>query len=192
MKAIPILVALPALCTCLSPSLAADAAVVSVKDGVWEYRHPALTVRLTPRTPDQMAAFYEARGFPASMVDLTRTACFITVGIRNKSDRVIWLDLDQWRFTGPEGAIVRIDRQWWKDRWRDMDAPLPGQSTFRWTLLPEALDFRPGEREGGNITLPRAQAPLRLQARFDTGADRDGETVEMIVENLRCAEDSPP
>lgn len=47
------------------------------------------------------------------------------------------------------------------------------QPTFRWTLLPENLDFQPDEREGGNIMLPRTRDPL-LRLKFD---------------NLYCAED---
>lgn len=179
---------LPALVVCAA-GLCADTGAKLV-DGVWTFRQPGLTIRLTPRTPDQMAAFYEARGFPESMVAASRDACFFTVGIHNTSDRIVWLDLDRWRFTGAAGAVRRLDRGWWKARWEALDAPLPSQSTFRWTLLPESLDFRPDEREGGNITLPRSGDTLRVEARFATGADKHGDAIVMTLDGLRCAEDT--
>jgi hypothetical protein len=73
-----------------------------------------------------------------------------------------------------------------------MAAPLPSQSTFRWTLLPEALDFRPDESEGGNITLERTAESFALEARFAVGADRTGGDIEVRLDGLHCAEDPQP
>ena len=54
---------------------------------------PELDVELTPRTPNQMGSFYEARGFPKSMLDVLKKQCYVTVGIMNKSDQKLWLEL---------------------------------------------------------------------------------------------------
>jgi hypothetical protein len=156
------------------------------------FEDPRLTVRVLPRSPQQVAAFYEARGFPPAMRTLIMAQCFLTVRIHNTSQDVIWLDLADWRFVGVEGQILRRDRDWWKAQWRDMNAPLPSQSTFRWTLLPEQLDFRPDEAEGGNVTLIRTAAPFRLEADFVIGAERGGEMIRMKLEGLHCAEDETP
>jgi hypothetical protein len=153
------------------------------------YQSDMLTVRLAPRTPQQIAAFYIARGFTEKMVNILRQQCFITISIKNTSQQIIWLDLSNWKFRNSDGEIRRLDRNYWFDEWRDMKIPLAHQSTFRWTLLPEQLDFRPGEREGGNIILPRDNQAISIQARFATGADKSGTPVIMKLDNIRCAED---
>lgn len=169
------------LCSTPAVAVAADAAPV--------YRDARLTVRLSPRTPQQMAAFYEARGFPRTMVDRLSAQCFITVLIGNTGPDIVWLDLANWTFRNADGRVERRDRVYWRQQWQALRIPLAHQSTFRWTLLPERLDFRPGEHEGGNIVLPHSDAPLRIAARFDVGADRKGEPILVEFDAVRCAED---
>lgn len=152
------------------------------------YEDERLSLRLRPRTPEQVAAFYEARGFPQPMIDLIREQCFVTVGIHNKTGGILWHDLGRWRFIKPAGEIRRLDRNWWNRQWQAMEAPMPSRSTFRWTLLPEKLDFRPDEAEGGNITLPRSGDTFTLEAWFRVGTEGQGEDVLVRVENLRCAD----
>lgn len=158
-----------------------------------EHDDSRLNVTLVPRTPQQMAAFYEGRGFPDAMIDLTRRYCFITVVLQNKTDDILWHELERWRFVTADGTTIdRRTRDWWQAQWERMQAPLPSRSTFRWTLLPERLDFRPEEREGGNITLVRTGEPLRLIARFATGKERNGEEIVLRLDGLRCAGDQGP
>jgi len=150
-----------------------------------------LSVEFQPRTPDQMSAFYTARGFPSRMVELLRQQCFITVRIRNTSTDVVWLELANWRFSAAQQPLNRLHRDYWKTRWQQMNIPLASQSTFRWTLLPETLDFQPDEQEGGNIILPRTREPVSVQAEFATGVDKRGPRVRLRFDNLHCAEDPP-
>lgn len=168
------------LLACVATPAAAD-------DSVWD--SGKLTVTLSPRTPQQMSAFYEARGFGRAMIDVLSKECFITVLIRNKSDDILWLDLSRWTFSTADGAVVRRDRTHWRERWAAMQIPPAHQSTFRWTLLPERLDFRPGEQEGGNIILPRLGKPVNITARFDAGRDRSGKPVMVEFRQVECAED---
>jgi hypothetical protein len=146
----------------------------------------ALAIEFQPRTPEQMQAFYSARGFPQPMVALLAKQCFITVRVHNTSDRVVWLELADWRFSAGGKALHRRTREEWKSIWAEMEIPLASQSTFRWTLLPESLDFQPGEREGGNIILPPTVEPIRLQAQFATGSDRHGAPLRRSFDHLRC------
>ncbi|MGD8999041.1 MAG: hypothetical protein PVF75_01385 [Granulosicoccaceae bacterium] len=155
------------------------------------FENDLLRLRLIPRSPAQMAGFYEARGFPAPMIDELKRACFITVGIHNKSNDILWLDLGNWQFSLDGQPIRRIHRNEWKARWQNMGVPLASQSTFRWTLLPEQLDFHPGEREGGNITLQRVSGELTLDAHFERGARRQAVPLRVQVKGLQCAKDKP-
>lgn len=175
----------------VTAALAACAAQSGAGSGPpYTHRSDNLVVALDPRTPEQIAAFYEARGFARPMIELLAGQCYLTVFIHNKSDDVVWLDLAQWQFSDAQGEIVRRDRAYWLQRWAAMGIPQAHRSTFRWTLLPERLDFRPDEREGGNIILPRTGRPLTVRARFDTGPERDGAPIDIRFEDVQCA-DSP-
>ncbi len=154
------------------------------------YESSQLAIGFKSRTPEQIAAFYEARGFNKPMIDKLKQQCFITTWIHNKSSHVIWLDLSQWQFSNTTGVIERHHRQYWETVWDEMQIPLAHQATFRWTLLPEALDFQPDEREGGNIILPRDDRPIQIQATFPTLADKTGTPITIKFSPLRCAKDS--
>lgn len=144
----------------------------------------------TPRTPQQMAAFYEARRFPRAMIDILSQQCFITVRVHNKSKHVIWMELANWRFSSNGQPVQRYHRNDWKKRWQEMNMPQASQSTFRWTLLPEKLDYQPDEAEGGNIILPATDTPLTLELDFRTGQDAQGSVIHIHYENLYCAQDT--
>lgn len=151
---------------------------------------PELEIEFAPRTPNQIGSFYEARGFPKNMLNLIKQQCYITVGITNNSDQTIWLDLTNWEFSAAGKAIKREHRDYWKKRWSDMGIPLSKQSTFRWTLLPEVLDYLPGEHEGGNILLPFTLGPIQLTATFATGENKQGKPITITTDKLFCAEDA--
>ena len=149
-----------------------------------------MEIDFTPRTPNQMGSFYEARGFPKEMRDVLKKQCFITVGIFNTSNRKIWLNLSNWKLTAGGKPIKREHRDYWKNRWQDMGIPLSKQSTFRWTLIPETLDYLPGEKEGGNIVLPFSDKPISITATFATGENKQGKKITITTDKLFCAEDA--
>jgi hypothetical protein len=148
-------------------------------------------IEFMPRTPNQMSAFYEARGFPTAMIDLLSKQCFITIRIHNTGQQTLWLDLDNWQFSTSGKPLERFHRNHWKPVWADMAIPLAKQSTFRWTLLPEQLDYQPDEQEGGNIILPRVNTHIKLEARFASGADQQGPVITYRNDKLQCAYDLP-
>jgi hypothetical protein len=146
-----------------------------------------LEIQFTPRSPNQLMSFYEARGFPSAMIAPLKSQCFITVRIHNKSTEKIWHDLANWQFSHNGKTLKREHRNYWLDKWHSMNMPLASISTFRWTLLPETLDFVPDEEEGGNIILPRVDGPISVKARFATGDDRQGPVLTIEYDNLYCA-----
>lgn len=157
--------------------------------GYARYEDASFRMNITPRTPEQIAAFYEARGFPEGAVVAASEACFVTVGIHNKSDTIVWLELDSWRVASGVDDMKRLDRVYWREQWQRLQVPEASQSTFGWTLLPEVRDLHPHELVGGNITLTRTDALFTLEAHFATGRDRKGEEIVVRFENVRCAED---
>ncbi|RKZ66034.1 MAG: hypothetical protein DRQ44_07280 [Gammaproteobacteria bacterium] len=149
-----------------------------------------IEIDFTPRTANQMASFYEARGFPKEMLSVLKKQCFITVGILNTSNTKIWLDLSSWTFSSEGKIIKREHRDYWKKRWQDMSIPLNKQSTFRWTLIPEKLDYLPDEHEGGNIVLPFTSKYISVKATFATGEKKQGKPITISSDKLFCAEDA--
>ena len=158
---------------------------------VYAAKEAAVELQFKPRTPDQMSAFYEARGFPDAMIKPLHAQCFITVRVTNTGQQVVWLDLARWTFTANGKPLKRYHRNDWLEKWKKMGMPAAHRSTFRWTLLPERLDYQPGESEGGNIILPRVKGPVHLHAEFATGEDRKGPPVKLDFDNLRCVSNLP-
>lgn len=148
-----------------------------------------IEIQFAPRTPDQLMSFYEARGFPSEMIDILSRQCFITVRIHNKSKDKIWHDLANWQFSHNGKPLKREPRNYWLDKWHSINMPQASISTFRWTLIPETLDYLPDEEEGGNIILPRVTGPISVKASFATGDDKQGPVLNIEYDKLYCAED---
>jgi hypothetical protein len=156
----------------------------SVEDG-------GLSMFVRLHTPDQMAAFYEARGFPREAIERLRRTCFVMAHVENRGEKVIWLELKNWHFLTAQGEIRRLDRQYWDSVWDDIGLPQASRATFGWTQLPDERDLQPGEPVGGNLILPATDEPFTLRADFLTGKDKRAGMISVRFENLRCATDQP-
>ena len=146
-----------------------------------------LDFHLSPRSPEQLAAFYSARGFPESAIQTLGKVCFLTVGMRNELDRVVWLELDRWRITDAKGrAVPRLTRADWQQRWDAIDLPAGNRATFNWTQLPEQRDLQLGEPVGGNLAILPPAGPFSLEASFRTGTQKTGPALKIQIDDLRC------
>ena len=154
-----------------------------------EISNEHIRMQFAPRTPHQIMSFYEARGFPPEMIAILSQECFITVRIHNKSGDIVWLDLSNWHFSHEGKPLKRAHRNYWLDKWQKMNMPQASISTFRWTLLPESLDYLPDEEEGGNIILPRVTGPITLRATFATADKQHGPVIAIEYNGLNCADD---
>jgi hypothetical protein len=150
-----------------------------------------LFMLLRLHTPEQMAAFYEARGFTPAAIERIRQTCFITVHIDNKSDTVLWLETANWRISADGKPVELLGRDYWNTVWDEIGLPQASRSTFGWTRLPETRDLQPTEPVGGNIVLPRDGRTFSIEAGFLTGTDKRQGMVQVKFENLQCAEDPP-
>ncbi len=151
------------------------------------YSGQGIEMRVEPRTPEQISAFYEARGFPRAAVEALSKACFITVGIQNRREDIVWLEPARWEFFDAAGqSIERPPRAYWEERFVKLGVPPANRATFGWTQLPEVRDLRPGEPVGGNITLVPVRGTFTLVARFVTGSDRRGPEIVLRFDKLTC------
>ena len=139
------------------------------------------------RTPEQLTAFYTARGLPANAVDEIARHCFLTVIMRNRREDVVWLIPARWRFVDADGrALKRITRPQWQQAWQRLKVPAAARNTFGWTQIPERRDLQPDEPVGGNMALAMPQAAFTLFAEFPLGTADAKRTLRVQVPNLRC------
>lgn len=151
------------------------------------YIGQGIEMRAEPRAPDQISAFYEARGFPRAAVEALSAACFITVGIQNRREDIVWLEPARWQYFDAGGqAIERLPRAYWETRFEKLGVSPASRATFGWTQLPEVRDLRPAEPVGGNITLVPVRGTFTLVARFATGSDRRGPEIVVRFDKLTC------
>jgi hypothetical protein len=145
-------------------------------------------IEFVGRTQDQMASFYEARGFPDEMLKVIEQHCLFTTRITNVSDDVVWLEMENWEFTVDGKVIAVKSRKEWREFWTAMGIPKNHQTTFHWTQIPDSLDYLPGEEEGGNISFPRTNRPISVKASFSTGKDKKGPVYHFEKHSLECAD----
>jgi hypothetical protein len=153
------------------------------------YADDSVSIRIVQRSPEQLAAFYLARGFNQAAIDQILKTCVITPIIENKTFDALWLELDRWRFTRADDTIARLPRDYWPEQWRASGLPQAQQSTFGWTLLPEVRDLRIDESAGGSVIIPWQTRPFTLSMHFPTGLDRQGPVKTVIFEDLECVGD---
>ncbi|HYQ72563.1 MAG TPA: hypothetical protein VET88_11640 [Gammaproteobacteria bacterium] len=146
---------------------------------------------LIPRTPEQMAAFYEARGFPPAAIAKIKATCFITVHIENHSQRVIWMEPHNWKYHSEGQPLQRLNSDYWATQWDAIDLPQASRSTFGWTQLPAKRDLQPHEPVGGNLVFPGKTGRFELAAVLETGQDRRGTPIEVRFENIECSTGEP-
>ena len=146
---------------------------------------------LMPHTPEQIAAFYEARGFPEAALELISNACFVTVHIENKSQRVIWLETATWQLSSNNQAVQRLDKDHWDTLWDEINLPLAKRATFGWTQLPVQRNLQPDEPVGGNIVLRGDIRKFNLEARFLTGKHKRGGMLEIRFQDIDCPGGEP-
>lgn len=166
-----------------TPSVAAE------KPARLEKREGDITVRVQTRSANQIAAFYEARGFPQSALNILARHCFLTVTIRNQSKEFVWLAPASWSFESADrntASSSPVSASYWNKQWHRIGLSAAYQATFRWTQLPESRDLRPSEPVGGNIALRGKPGKFALNVDFATGEKREGPHIYMRFEHLSC------
>jgi hypothetical protein len=146
-----------------------------------------LEIRVRPHAPSQMAAFYEARGFPSGAIPELEKACFMTVSVANKRKDIVWLEPATWTMKDASGGTVPLfTLERWIRLWHRHQVSAAAQTAFRWTQLPRERDLRPEEPVGGNISFAPTAGPYRLTARFRLGPNKTGGPLMLTIPGLRC------
>jgi hypothetical protein len=151
------------------------------------YRGQGIVLHVSARTPEQMAAFYSARGFPKNAVQALTQTCFVTAGMRNERKETVWLELANWRFVDATGNEVRrLKRSDWDALWDQLKLPSASRATFGWTQMPESRDLQPGEPVGGNLTVVPPDGSFALEASFRVGDEPGGQVLQVRIPGIVC------
>ncbi len=158
--------------------------------GPW-YEDDGVFIRIVQRSPEQLTAFYLGREFNQASIKQILGACFITPIIHNKTFDVLWLELDNWRFSRGDEQIPRIKRDYWPEKWEQSGLPQAHRSTFGWTLMPEVRDLRLDEGVGGSVVIPWQSRPFTITMNFHTGADKMGPLKTIVLKDIECVTNTP-
>jgi hypothetical protein len=150
------------------------------------FENEQLLMVIKPRTAEQMAAFYEARGFPQAAIDIITNTCFVTVHIENRSQQVIWLETANWRLSSNGQAVNILGAGYWNEQWDTIKLMQANRSTFHWTQLPPVVDLQSDEPVAGNIVVPGGISSFHIEANFKTGKDKRGESMQKTFEDVGC------
>lgn len=150
------------------------------------YEDDELYLRYIYPFAEGIAAFYEGRGFPKSAIERVTQTCYVTFVVKNKSDDILWFELDNWLFHKNGETIQRYKQSYWDKQWDEIKLKQAYRSTFSWTLFPEVRDARPGESVSGNIALPVQTQPFSLTLNFARGENKNGKMKSVKINDIIC------
>ncbi|HFD78778.1 MAG TPA: hypothetical protein ENK05_00110 [Gammaproteobacteria bacterium] len=150
----------------------------------WQFREPGFSLRFIQLLPDYVRAVYGARGLPPELVETMAGYCVFGTIIKNESDRRLTYRVADWRYVTPDGRRHPVKtKSEWLQEWQDQGV------SFRWSILPDAQTFEPGDWSQGFTTIALAPAS-RFNLEFSWRLD--GETHHAIIEDMRCAPAQAP
>ena len=150
------------------------------------YEDDDIYLRFINRSAEQVAAFYEGREFPKVAIARAVKTCYVTVILKNKSDDILWFELDNWLFQQNGKTIPRFKQSYWNKQWDELKLKQAYRSTFSWTLFPETRDAHPGESVSGNITIPMQAHPFSLTLNFARGENKKGKMKTVKLNDIYC------
>lgn len=151
-----------------------------------EYEDKDVFLRFVEFTPAQISSFYEGREFSKAAIEKLTSVCYVAVIVKNKTDDILWLDLDAWKFSQGGKIFSPLSRDYWQQQWDAIDLKQAHRATFGWTLMPQLRNLYPDEGVGGRISMPVQSKPFSVTLNFPTGDNKQGKLKSYTVNNLVC------
>jgi hypothetical protein len=152
----------------------------------WETGAQGVNLSLTQILPDQVRAFYLARGFDREAAEAYASACVFQTVLRNEGNAPISFHLGDWRMLKGKTAFRLKTEHDWQHEWAGRKLTEPARIAFRWAQFPLQQDFEPGDWNQGMTTYPLPRgACFDLKFKWRAG----GKTREGIVKGVCCAQD---
>ncbi|MBI5462770.1 MAG: hypothetical protein HY941_11360 [Gammaproteobacteria bacterium] len=156
----------------------------------WEIREPGMSLRLVQRLPDQTRAFFLARGFARTDVDLIAQSCVFQTIFKNTSQTaqpsVLEYNLRDWRVRTADAAHGMKTREDWAEEWAARGSPQRARIAFEWALFPTRQAYNPGDYNWGMSVFN-----LPPDSRFDLEIvwQQYGSRHTHVLRDIHCAPD---
>jgi hypothetical protein len=152
----------------------------------FEAQDHGVTVSLTQLLPDQVRAFYVARGFDLDDAEVFARSCVYMTVLRNDTaPGTLDFRLSDWeiQYDGEVRPVPPLDD--WSAQWAARGVPDAARLAFRWAQFPSEQSYAPGEWNQGMLA-----TGLPSGSRFDliarwTIADR---IYEGRLDDVRCTD----
>jgi hypothetical protein len=145
-----------------------------------------VSLSLTQLLPDQIRAFYVARGFDLADADVYAGACVYMTVLRNDTaPGELDFRLSEWEIQHHEEVLALPPLDDWLAQWAARGVPDSARLAFRWAQFPSEQSYAPGEWNQGMLA-----TGLPPGGRFDliarwTIADQ---TYEGRLDDVRCTD----
>lgn len=139
-----------------------------------------VTLSATPLTPEQVSAFYIARGFSASAIAPYAQACVLSFEFRNDSRSSLRFRLADWQTGEGIGFHSLVD---WDATWEKHGVSAAARTAFRWSQFPPEQEFEAGDWIMGMAALarrPPGQSSLIARYHDDKGQHA------IVVDHISC------
>jgi hypothetical protein len=172
---------------CSPPSIAEPVRIDSQTGAAtFETQAHGVILSLTQLLPDQVRAFYVARGFDLADANVFAEACVYMTVLRNDAaPGALDFRLADWevRYEGEIRSLPPLED--WLRQWAARGVPDAAKLAFRWAQFPSEQSYAPGEWNQGMLA-----TGLPPGSRFDliarwTIADQ---TYEGRLDDVRCTD----
>ncbi len=143
-----------------------------------------MALKATALQREQVAAFYQARGFaPAAIADYA-AACVFSLELHNGGRQPLRLRLADLRAQSPSGTVRFRQPQAWQAEWDRLGVAEPARIAFRWAQFQAGQEFAPGDWIMGMAALARRpDGAFRLTIPYTIEKRKH----EITLDQLACA-----
>lgn len=112
----------------------------------WQVEKRGIQVRLTQINPDQVRAFYQARGFTPEQAEGYASSCVFMTVVRNIGAIPIEHRLADWRYVTDDARESTIrSKTEWDQTWISRGVAEPARIAFSWAQFPATQTFYVGD-----------------------------------------------
>lgn len=119
----------------------------------WKIEKQGMSIRFVQRLPDQMRAFFLARGFSANDAEHIATSCAFQTVLTNTSHKSVPsplnFDLRDWVVNHESKKSGMKAREDWSKEWDAKKISMSSKLAFKWALVPTQMEYRPNDYNWG-------------------------------------------
>lgn len=165
----------------------------------WTLNDAGLELKIAQILPDQIRAFYMARGFSSEIADDIATHCMMQTVVKNtattKAAGAITILLKEWQIKPSQDTHAAEPlplqgiklKETWDAKWKTDTITPAARIAFRWATFPTEQTFEPN----GDYNWGTTSFDLAPTSTFDLHViwHQNGQRKSTWIQNIQCAED---